>query len=560
MIQPRFALILFIASALAAFFVSPVLAQDELFNIGSNGGDRAVSHYDVSTGTFLGWFASRGDAGISDFHWGGTFGPDGNLYVADYLGGSIAKFDGSSGAFLGYFVPPGGVGAPVHIHFASDGYLYVAENGPPQVSRFNGTTGEIDSIIVPGETPDLGFPQDLVFGADGKLYISTFGTNAVLRYDPNTHTTETFVQPGSGGLSSARQMAFGPDGNLYVTAQDNGTVKRYSSATGDYLGDFIEPGYIGANLALAFSPNGNYLYVSASIPQDPVNGGTARFDGHTGAFIDYFIIGDGSPNLVFNTGRTQVSKTDASGNPLPVAVSPLPTTSMTFSNITAPGQTVVTPLDSDSTPLPTNFQVATATGGLPTYFDISTTATFSGSVTLAINYDPAQFTYDPVNNPTGDKPVLLHYENGTWVDITTSIDTATSKVYGSTTSFSPFAIAKKHLFSWSGVLQPINADGSSVFKRGSTVPVKFKLTGADAAITNLNARLYIAQSDAVDPSATNEAVSTSSADTGNTFRYDATAGQYSFNLSTKNLLQGTWYLRIDLGDGTSNIVQIRLKK
>jgi hypothetical protein len=112
----------------------------------------------------------------------------------------------------------------------------------------------------------------------------------------------------------------------------------------------------------------------------------------------------------------------------------------------------------------------------------------------------------------------------------------------------------------SGVLQPINADGSSVFKLGSTIPVKFKLTGASAGITNLNARLYLSQTSSVDPVATIEAVSTSAADTGNTFRYDATGQQYIFNLGTKSLAQGTWYLRNDLGDGVEHIVQIKLKK
>jgi hypothetical protein len=33
---------------------------------------------------------------------------------------------------------------------------------------------------------------------------------------------------------------------------------------------------------------------------------------------------------------------------------------------------------------------------------------------------------------------------------------------------------------WSGVLAPINADGSSVFKAGRAVPVKYLLTGEDA--------------------------------------------------------------------------------
>jgi hypothetical protein len=57
-----------------------------------------------------------------------------------------------------------------------------------------------------------------------------------------------------------------------------------------------------------------------------------------------------------------------------------------------------------------------------------------------------------------------------------------------------------------------------------------------------------------------EAASTSAADSGNTFRYDATSAQYIFNLGTKSLSQGTWQVRIDLGDGSTNLVLISLKK
>src|SRR5262249_50773245 len=41
-------------------------------------------------------------------------------------------------------------------------------------------------------------------------------------------------------------------------------------------------------------------------------------------------------------------------------------------------------------------------------------------------------------------------------------------------------------------LQPINPDGSSIFK-GSTIPVKFKLTGASASIADLTARLVLSK-------------------------------------------------------------------
>ena len=47
--------------------------------------------------------------------------------------------------------------------------------------------------------------------------------------------------------------------------------------------------------------------------------------------------------------------------------------------------------------------------------------------------------------------------------------------------------------SWSGILRPINADGTSVFKAGATIAVKFMLTGDSAGISDLAATLTFAQ-------------------------------------------------------------------
>ena len=113
-------------------------------------------------------------------------------------------------------------------------------------------------------------------------------------------------------------------------------------------------------------------------------------------------------------------------------------------------------------------------------------------------------------------------------------------------------------YSWSSVVQPINADGSSVFKLGSTVPVKFALTGASAAVTNAVARLYYAKVSNNVAGSDLEATSTASASSGNVFRYDAT-GQYIFNWGTKGLTVGTYQLRIDLGDGANHAVNLSLK-
>ena len=113
---------------------------------------------------------------------------------------------------------------------------------------------------------------------------------------------------------------------------------------------------------------------------------------------------------------------------------------------------------------------------------------------------------------------------------------------------------------YSGVLQPMNPDGSSVFKYGRTVPVKLQLTDASGAyVTDATVRIYLAKiSDGVIGTEV-EASSTSAASTGNTFRYDPDANQYIFNLGTRGLSKGTWQARIEVSDGASYFVVFSLK-
>ena len=46
------------------------------------------------------------------------------------------------------------------------------------------------------------------------------------------------------------------------------------------------------------------------------------------------------------------------------------------------------------------------------------------------------------------------------------------------------------IFGWSGVLPPINPNGGSTFKQGSTIPVKFRLTETSAGIASGAFKLY----------------------------------------------------------------------
>ena len=116
------------------------------------------------------------------------------------------------------------------------------------------------------------------------------------------------------------------------------------------------------------------------------------------------------------------------------------------------------------------------------------------------------------------------------------------------------------VYDFGGVLQPINRDGSSVFKLGSTVPVKFRIMdGQGRSVCDPCAAITVARITSGVNGGEVEAVSTSAATTGNLFRYDPSAQQHIFNLATKSLAVGTWQVRILLSDGTQQAVKISLR-
>jgi hypothetical protein len=119
-------------------------------------------------------------------------------------------------------------------------------------------------------------------------------------------------------------------------------------------------------------------------------------------------------------------------------------------------------------------------------------------------------------------------------------------------------------YAWSNFLQPINVTGNqSIFKLGSTVPVKFQLTGASSGITNGTFYLKYAYTGTGDNNGEMEAVATTTGTTGTMFRYSE--GQYIYNWSTKGVVTkpGNYELRVYTDSEGKNLlgkVSIELKK
>jgi len=113
-----------------------------------------------------------------------------------------------------------------------------------------------------------------------------------------------------------------------------------------------------------------------------------------------------------------------------------------------------------------------------------------------------------------------------------------------------------------GFLQPINLDGRSLFKQGSTIPAKFQLKDYNGNyVSNAVANLWLAKiSNGIPDNVEIEAISTSAATTGSLFRYDTTGNQYIYNLATKSLTAGKYQITAKLVGGQNIVDTISLKK
>lgn len=103
--------------------------------------------------------------------------------------------------------------------------------------------------------------------------------------------------------------------------------------------------------------------------------------------------------------------------------------SLVFEDIDVAGHTILT-TSAAGPGSPPGFQL----GNPGTYFDISTTAVFSGGIDVSIDYSALAFTVSL------DELRLFHYENDLWVDCTTSVDVLNHTIYGHVTSLSPFGV------------------------------------------------------------------------------------------------------------------------
>jgi Beta-propeller repeat len=258
----------------------------------------------------------------------------------------------------------------------------------------------------------------LALDAAGNAYV----TGRASRFD--FRTTAGALQPTLGG---------GDDG-FVLTLDPAGSGLLYST----YLGGSTEDAALA--IAVDGSSNAYVMGVTAS-PEFPTT--TAAFQTAFHGVSDAFILKI-SPNTA---AGTSVSVPAGHG------------VTVTFNTVSSPGQTSATTSTTGATP-PPGFSL-----GGSSYYSITTTASFTSSVTICITFDPTQF-----NDPTTLQ--LFHFENNTWGPLLrTSIDPIGGVICAQTNSLSPFLVAERTPIPVTIAIKPMAAAPVPVNLGSSVVPV-----------------------------------------------------------------------------------------
>jgi hypothetical protein len=181
--------------------------------------------------------------------------------------------------------------------------------------------------------------------------------------------------------------------------------------------------------------------------------------------------------------------------------------------------------------------------------DCPASVLLGGSATVTVTASDGQSGL--ASDPSGSVVV-----DTSTVGIKTIERTATDNVDHARTSSCDVSVR----YDYGGLRQPVNSDGSSVFKLGSTIPLKLTLADADGVLVpdgdvevSLERISTTVEGDVI------EEVVAATPTNGKLFEYDGDSGQYRFNLSTKPLSKGTWMVRIALDDGTVHRTKISLR-
>jgi hypothetical protein len=450
----------------------------------------------------------------------------------------------------------------------------LASLNPSSVTTSTALTVQVNGCGFGGGTTLLwnGSPRPTTLVNSGELTVAISSSDLALAPDQNLSTVIVMVQNADGSVSGPLPFTIiNPSTTL-------GTVESQAIPAGQ-SGTVITTASAGQTPAVTAAINNSSgtqpIAVSTGVySSNPVSGpsfaaGTTYTDlqvsgapANSSMVVTFFSV-QTDPSLVYFNGTTWAPVLSDSAPPNPA-------TAPTATPVSG-GATFTVVFDAASTP-----PITQLTGTVIAMarkldqsiaFTVPTTQVLGSQLNLGATASSGQ----PVTfNITPNSPATMIGNRLTLTGVGAVTITASQ---AGNTYYKPASVSQTILVQYSPagvscsgtsghtILQPINSDGSSVFKQGSTVPAKFMVfdancnsVGTPGVVTNF--KLIKTTGGVV--SGVNETVSSSTPDTA--FRWDSTAKQWVFNISTKSLSSSTtYYYEIDLNDGTSILFQFGLK-
>lgn len=135
-----------------------------------------------------------------------TFGPDGNLYIADKLNNRVVLMDPNTLEVIGS-IGEGALAQARDVSFGPDGRLYVAATGLSGVVIYDMTGNRPVSEGMLGPFPNT---EGALAHSNGRLYVMASGTGRLMALE------EDRVVAQVDGFPGAHDVAEAPDGTIWI--------------------------------------------------------------------------------------------------------------------------------------------------------------------------------------------------------------------------------------------------------------------------------------------------------------------------------------------------------